>query len=81
MDGGKLLFDADGILSDTSALPGIKSVRLNWFGRSIIVDYDTAVWRPEKVNELLSTQDTESLSNIIATLTDEIDLKNENLFA
>lgn len=78
--GGKLHFDADGMLSDTSVLPGLKSVRLNWRGRSIVIEYDSACWRPEWVHELLSTHDAVRVRNILQTMTEELNLRNGNLF-
>lgn len=77
---GRSFFDANGMLCDPSVLPGLKSVRLNLLGRSIIVEYDSACWPPARVHELLSTCDKTRVRHIINTMTAELNLKNTDLF-
>jgi hypothetical protein len=73
---GESAFNADGVLRDTSPLPGVKSARLNLLGRSIIVEYDPTRWQPQWVDELLSTRETKRVQNILDSMAGELDNKN-----
>jgi hypothetical protein len=73
--GTRLYFDRDGLLSDPSLIPGLKSARLNRRGRSIIIEYDPGVWRFEWVDELLDTPNAGRVQAIVEAMAEKAGLK------
>jgi hypothetical protein len=74
-DGIRLRFDQNGMLSDPSAIPGLKSVRLNWPGHSIIIEYDPGMWPFVWVDELMTTQDPERVQAIVEAMAAKMGMK------
>jgi hypothetical protein len=66
-------FEVDGLPASPSEVPGLKSVRMNWLGRSVIVEYDHRYWPPEWLDELLGTQDSHRLRSMLETMMGKLD--------
>jgi len=52
----------------SSAIPGIRTVRLNWRGRSLIIEYDPKLFPPEWIDDLLATRDAAHFGSILDNL-------------
>lgn len=59
---------AERLPDEVRTLPGVRSIRVNILARSIVVEYDRAVIRPEWVLELFSTGSTDRIRGIVDAL-------------
>jgi hypothetical protein len=71
------VFGDNGTARDPSAIPGVNGIRLNWKGRSVIIEYDPAFWKPEWLDELLNTGDTRRVQAILETMARKMEVNDE----
>jgi hypothetical protein len=55
-------------LKVAGAVPGIRSARLNWRGRSLIVQYDDRLLPAHKIDALFAADTPERLGGVVADL-------------
>lgn len=54
-------------LSDNGrCVPGFRGMRLNAAARSVVIEYDPAVIAPQKLEEVLTTNDQDRLCGLVA---------------
>jgi hypothetical protein len=66
-----------GRFTSLSDVPGLRSVRFNWLGRSIVVEYDPAFWQPAWWDEIMGTQDEKRLRALLETMMEKLELLSE----
>jgi hypothetical protein len=49
--------DGKALLDNPAMVPGFNNVRLNVPGRTLVLEYDPAVWSPEWLDELMTSDD------------------------
>ncbi|BBO90526.1 hypothetical protein DSCOOX_37060 [Desulfosarcina ovata subsp. ovata] len=60
--------DHRAILENPTMMPGLKHVRLNLPGRTVVVEYDAAVWQPAWLDELMHTGDAGRVRSILGRM-------------
>jgi len=62
--------DGAAMAENPAIVPGIKDVRLNLTGRSIVMEYDPVVWEPSWLDEMMMSSDENHLSSLANTMLD-----------
>jgi len=60
--------DGAAMAANPAMVPGIKDVRLNLTGRSIVMEYDPVVWDPKWLDELMDSSDEAQLRSLSNTM-------------
>ncbi|PID39998.1 MAG: hypothetical protein CR984_05455 [Proteobacteria bacterium] len=55
----------DSLSAGSLEIAGLKGARLNWLGRSVIIEYDPACWPQKWWDELFDTQDPQRLRELL----------------
>ncbi|WP_319523045.1 hypothetical protein [uncultured Desulfosarcina sp.] len=62
--------DGRAILDNPAMVPGLNDLHLNVPGRTLVLEYDPAVWPPAWLDELMTTGDTERLRSLLTNMAD-----------
>ncbi|OPX40024.1 MAG: hypothetical protein B1H13_08475 [Desulfobacteraceae bacterium 4484_190.3] len=62
------------ILNSFKSLPGIKNVRINFLGRSFVIEYDRKRIHPDLLQEFFTTEDFSQAQTIAGELAKQFNL-------